>query len=38
MDEADLIKLTFYLAESVQDWIVDHVEAEKQTHPRWNLA
>jgi hypothetical protein len=38
MDEADLLKPTFYLAESVQDWIVDYLQAEKQKHPRWNLV
>jgi hypothetical protein len=37
-DESDLIKPTFYLAESVQDWIVDYLQAEKQKHPRWNLV
>src|SRR3989442_13287791 len=37
-DEAELIKPTFYLAESVQDWIGDYLQAEKQKHPRWNLV
>jgi hypothetical protein len=37
-DEADLLKPTFNLAESVQDWIVDYLQAEKQKHPRWNLV
>jgi hypothetical protein len=37
-NEADLIKPTFYLAESVQDWIVDYLQAEKQKYPRWNLV
>ena len=32
-DEAELIKPTFYLAESVQDWIVDYLQAEKQSIP-----
>jgi hypothetical protein len=36
-DESDLIKPTFYLAESVRDWIVDHLQAEAAKHPRWNL-
>ncbi len=37
-DEAELIKPTFYLAESVQDWIVEYLREEKQKHPRWNLV
>jgi hypothetical protein len=37
-NEADLLKPTFYLAESVQDWIVDYLQAEKQKYPRWNLV
>jgi len=37
-DEAELIKPTFYLAEAVQDWIVDYLQAEKAKHPRWNLV
>jgi B12 binding domain len=37
-DEAALIKPTFYLAESVQDWIVDYLQAAKQHHPRWHLV
>ena len=37
-DEAELIKPTFYLAESVRDWIVDYLQAEKAKHPRWNLV
>ncbi len=36
-DEADLIKPTFYLSESVRDWIVDDLQAEAVKHPRWNL-
>jgi hypothetical protein len=37
-DESDLIKPTFYLAEPVRDWIVDHLQAEAAKHPRWNLV
>jgi anaerobic magnesium-protoporphyrin IX monomethyl ester cyclase len=36
-DDNDLIKPTFYLAASVRDWIVDHLQAEKAKNPRWNL-
>jgi hypothetical protein len=36
-DESELIKPTFYLAESVQDWIVDYLQEAKAKHPRWNL-
>jgi hypothetical protein len=37
-DEAALIRPTFYLAESVQDWIVDYLQAAKQHYPRWHLV
>ena len=36
-DEAALIRPTFYLAESVRDWIVDYLKAEASQRPRWNL-
>jgi hypothetical protein len=36
-DESELIKPTFYLAESVRDWIVGYLQDEKAKHPRWNL-
>ncbi len=36
-DEGDLIRPTFYLAEPVRDWIVDHLKAEAGRHPRWNV-
>ena len=35
--ETDLLPPTFYLAEPVRDWIVDHLRAEASQHPRWNL-
>jgi hypothetical protein len=38
VDEAELIKPTFYLAESVSDWIVDYLQAEKAQYPRWNVV
>jgi len=37
-NEAELIKPTFYLAESVRAWIVDALQAEQVNHPRWNLV
>ena len=36
-DEGDLLRPTFYLAEPVRDWIVDHLKAEAGQHPRWNV-
>lgn len=36
-DESDLIRPTFYLADSVKDWIVDRLTAEADANPRWNL-
>jgi hypothetical protein len=36
-DEGDLIRPTFYLAEPVRDWIVDHLKSEAAHHPRWNV-
>lgn len=36
-DESELIKPTFYLAESVRDWIVGYLQDEQAKHPRWNL-
>ena len=36
-DEAELIKPTFYVEESVKGWIVDHLKAEASQNPRWNV-
>ena len=36
-DEAELIRPTFYLAEPVKDWIVEHLREEVAQRPRWNL-
>ncbi len=36
-DEAELIKPTFYVAETVKGWIVDHLKAEASQNPRWNV-
>ena len=35
--ESDLLRPTFYLDESVRDWIVDRLQAEADANPRWNL-
>ena len=37
-DESDLIRPTFYLEESVKEWIVDRLRTEAQANPRWNLV
>ncbi|MDA0734297.1 MAG: cobalamin-dependent protein [Chloroflexi bacterium] len=36
-DESDLIRPTFYLAESVREWIVERLTAEAAANPRWNV-
>ena len=36
-DESELIKPIFYLAESVREWLVDHLQKEASLHPRWNV-
>jgi hypothetical protein len=36
-DESDLIRPTFYLAESVREWIVERLIAEANANPRWNV-
>jgi hypothetical protein len=36
--EEELIRPTFYLAESVRDWLVDYLRAEAVGRPRWNLV
>ena len=36
-DEGDLIRPTFYLAEPVRDWVVDHLQVEASHNPRWNV-
>lgn len=37
-DETALIHPTFYLAESVREWVVDYLKAEASQRPRWNLV
>ena len=36
--EAELIRPTFYLADAVKPWLVEHLKAEADQHPRWNLV
>jgi len=36
-DDGDLIQPTFYIAESVKDWIVDHLQAEASHNPKWSV-
>ena len=36
-DENELIRPTFYLADTVKDWIVDRLKAEAGSQPRWNV-
>ncbi|MFQ6027113.1 MAG: B12-binding domain-containing radical SAM protein [Dehalococcoidia bacterium] len=36
-DESELIQPTFYVADSVKDWIVDYLQEEAATQPRWNV-
>ena len=36
-DESDLIRPTFYVAESVREWIVDRLKEEAAQNPRWNI-
>ena len=36
-EEAELIEPRFYIAETVKDWIVDHLKARACEQPRWNV-
>lgn len=36
-DESELIAPTFYLAEAVRPWLVDHLRQQADANPRWNL-
>jgi len=36
-DDGDLLQPTFYVARSVEDWIVDHLQAEASHHPNWSV-
>jgi hypothetical protein len=36
-DDKDLIQPTFYIAEQVKDWIVDHLQTEAGNNPTWSV-
>ena len=36
-DDGDLIQPTFYVAKSVEDWIVGHLQTEAGHNPNWNV-
>lgn len=36
-DEAELVQPRFYVADSVRDWIVDHLQEQASSQPRWNV-
>jgi radical SAM superfamily enzyme YgiQ (UPF0313 family) len=36
-DDKDLIQPTFYIADSVKDWIVDHLQSEASRSPTWSV-
>ena len=36
-EDGDLIHPTFYVSESVKDWIVDHLQNEASQRPSWNV-
>ena len=36
-DQSELIRPTFYLENSVREWIVDRLKCEVGTNPKWNL-
>ena len=36
-EERDLLLPTFYVAESVKDWIVDHLQTEADKNPNWSI-
>ena len=36
-DDGDLIQPTFYISESVKDWIVDHLQTEARHYPKWSV-
>ena len=36
-DDAQLLRPTFYLADTVRHWIVDRLKVEAERHPTWNL-
>ena len=36
-DDGDLMMPAFYVAESVKDWIIDHLQTEASQHPKWSI-
>ena len=36
-DESELIRPTFFIADTVKGWIVDRLKVEASKNPRWNL-
>ena len=36
-DDKELIQPTFYIAEQVKDWIVDHLQTEASHNPTWSV-
>ena len=36
-DEAELIRPTIYVEETVRDWIVDYLKEQAAQNPRWNV-
>ena len=36
-NDGDLLMPTFYVAKSVEDWIVDHLQAEASHHANWSI-
>ncbi len=37
LEDRDLIQPNFYVAESVKDWIVDHLQAAASQRPSWSV-
>ena len=36
-EDKDLIQPTFYIAEPVKDWIINHLQTEASRHPTWSV-
>ena len=35
--DGDLLQPAFYVADSVKDWIIDHLQAEASSNPTWSI-
>ena len=35
--DGDLLQPAFYVADSVKDWIIDHLQAEASSNPAWSI-